>query len=942
MNSVFQIYSEISKMDVYVVLALVACITSSSAWEVSETVIAVANFSAELPCKMTARNQGDKLFILAWYRNGNDTAFYSRDLREGGRAVAPGGRYQLVEAEDEARLRIRQVQPSDAGVYKCLADFESSPSLKTFVRLNVIEPPQHLWVVQRNTTTPVTKATGGANNSHQVGPFYIGDTVHLFCIAFGGKPQPSVTWWSEQRQLESKTERLSEHRILGDVTYAPLRREDHGRVLTCLANNNKIVAPLAIDVIIDMYLPPELISVRSLGEDGGRASSENTLVLQCRVLGARPAPEILWRLGDSELDELEQNVTIDTSQRLVVSEISVSINYTWDEAKLTCCVHTVRRDADADEFTCAEPLPLTVTYPPVLQITVDGEVKVGSLPVIKGSNVTMNCTYLANPPAYQLIWFHEEDIMTTYEGNNNDTNFHPILEMTNVNETHEGVYACAAVNNEGTTHSELVILNITYPAYCEDESIAEYGVGANEEINITCKVKANPAPLKYGWVVMNEEANASIFNNRMPLNITETENATFLYTRPNDTAFSTIFCWGINKVEGNNLPETPCAFLITDHTVPRPPTDCVALKADQEITITCEKGHDGGLPQKFTFIAKSTGSEDVLVTITNLEPKFIIQDLSQEAYKFEIVATNEKGSSKVVEIGSDNIIDESADAEPKNAVANITTLALALCGGVLLIALAACGLVLCAQERPSSDLARNNNPPLCAYNTEETNCNDSDESECNVRRTESFRRAMTRYPSKNFDVRRTSSFHSARYLHDFPEFDSTPKHSDMLRHSASCRVHSMQNINRRRDMDNLCDHLVTHLPPEVNYIPITTNTFHTMPKKMRHKMAKEISDEASVITQTSDGFSLPPPPDEFGTYRSGTKIKDIPKPTPTYTAVRKNSSKRDGSKQQQLYKNAMSPMNTVGLPTVSGTSGVYSYPDEDGRQVTTNPFDDSS
>lgn len=66
--------------------------------------------------------------------------------------------------------------------------------------------------------------------------------------------------------------------------------------------------------------------------------------------------------------------------------------------------------------------------------------------------------------------------------------------------------------------------------------------------------------------------------------------------------------------------------------------------------------------QKFTFIAKSADPEDVLVSITNLEPKFIIQDLSQEAYTFEIVATNEKGSSKVVEIYSENIIDMSTGA----------------------------------------------------------------------------------------------------------------------------------------------------------------------------------------------------------------------------------------------------------------------------------------
>lgn len=102
----------------------------------------------------------------------------------------------------------------------------------------------------------------------------------------------------------------------------------------------------------------------------------------------------------------------------------------------------------------------------------------------------------------------------------------------------------------------------------------------------------------------------------------------------------------------------------------------------------------------------------------------------------------------------------------------------------------------------------------------ESNCetyHDSDDgSECNVRRTESFRRAVSRHPSKNFDVRRTSSFHSARYMHDMAEQEGYKPH-DMTRHSNSCRVHSLQNIHRKRDMDALCDHLVLHLPPETNY-----------------------------------------------------------------------------------------------------------------------------
>lgn len=124
------------------------------------------------------------------------------------------------------------------------------------------------------------------------------------------------------------------------------------------------------------------------------------------------------------------------------------------------------------------------------------------------------------------------------------------------------------------------------------------------------------------------------------------------------------------------------------------------------------------------------------------------------------------------------------------------------------------------------------------------------------------------------------------------------------------------------------------------------NTFYTMPRKMRQKAAKEINDGASEITQTSDGFSLPPPPDEFGTYRAATRIKDIPsKTTPTYTTIKRNNS--IGKEQARQQYTNMSPMNSVGIPTVSGThNALYAYSDDDHHQalhqVKTNPFDEDS
>ncbi|XP_035436128.2 nephrin isoform X1 [Spodoptera frugiperda] len=920
---------------------IVLLLNSLCAQEIYEKVDAVLGQSVELPCNVTSEKKNDKLNILAWYRNGSTTAFYSsRDLRHGDKSTtSTSNRYRLVtgEAKGEDKLQIANVRASDAGLYTCLADFAASPAYKTHVQLAVIEPPRHLWVVHENGTQ-VAKASAGSNTSQNVGPYYVGDTVHLACVAYGGKPLASLSWWTDQRFLKNTLTPLSEHRVRGDLIYGPLQREDHGRVFTCLAKNNEIIAPLSIDITIDMYLPPDLVSLRSEGPDSdgstGRVRAGEALALQCRVLGARPLPPIVWRLADNQLLNLEQKITMEPSQRLVVSDIQLTIDRKYDESHITCCAPAHRRNSE--QFVCAQPLPLTVLYPPILEIVVtDADVENNTVTVIKGSNLSLACSYQANPDVYELLFIHKEDIIVNTDKDSKG-NVQQFLEIKNVTEKDGGEYACVANNNEGSTYSEPINIHVIYPSYCEDNAIMEYGVGVNEAVNLTCNVKSNPAPKSYRWILVNEAVNISTLRNR-PHESVETEDSILLYQRPNGTDYSTIFCWGQNDVPSKGLIHTPCTFLVTGETIPRPPSNCEAKKNSMnDIIIACEKGHDGGLPQKFKFTVQAVDTEEELVSITNLEPKFMIQEPSYDNYKFVIIAFNDKGESQVVEVDKGSIVSEEiAPPVTVSSVRNITTLALALCGGVALVALAACGLVLCTYDRTSRlDLPRDlSDPPLCAYNTEESNCetyHDSDEgSECNVRRTDSFRRAVSRHSSKNFDVRRTSSFHSARYMHDAADPEAVSKCNEIPRHT-TCRVHSLQNIHRKKEMDALCDHLVLHLPPETNYnVPRPMNTFYTMPRKMRHKLAKELSDETSEITQNSDGFSLPPPPDEFGTYRAGTRIKDMPtKSTPTYTTViRKNSTGRDPTKQQ--YN--VSTMNTVGLPTVSGGQhgGVYSYPDDD-------------
>ena len=45
-------------------------------------------------------------------------------------------------------------------------------------------------------------------------------------------------------------------------------------------------------------------------EQGAAVKAGEVIRLQCRVLGARPAPAILWKIDDKQLFNLEQNVSV--------------------------------------------------------------------------------------------------------------------------------------------------------------------------------------------------------------------------------------------------------------------------------------------------------------------------------------------------------------------------------------------------------------------------------------------------------------------------------------------------------------------------------------------------------------------------------------------------------------------------------------------------------
>ncbi|VVC95999.1 unnamed protein product [Leptidea sinapis] len=231
------------------------------------------------------------------------------------------------------------------------------------------------------------------------------------------------------------------------------------------------------------------------------------LTLQCRVFGARPLP------------------TMEPSQQLMISEVQLSISHEYDESRITCCVPSYRRGRDSEEFVCTAAQHLTVLYAPILNIEAEGGIENETLTIVKGCDVSLNCTFQANPNIYQLIWFHEDDILE--QKTEEKVSLHPILELRSVSENDSGEYVCAATNDEGSSYSEPVFLDVVY------ETIIEYGVTAEDYVNLTCKVRARPTPYGYRWLIISELEGGVLHANRSQT--VETLEPTLLYQRPNDT-----------------------------------------------------------------------------------------------------------------------------------------------------------------------------------------------------------------------------------------------------------------------------------------------------------------------------------------------------------------------------------------------------------------------
>ncbi|XP_030391158.1 hemicentin-2 isoform X2 [Gopherus evgoodei] len=223
--------------------------------ESSEAVTAVTNSAVTFTCAAS----GSPLPTLTWLKDGKPLILQNNLVPNG-----PG-----------TRLYLESVQPTDSGIYSCVAENEAGEVSKHF-HLSVVEPPHIEDLAQ---PTEVAAA--------------IGAPLELLCTA-AGVPAPSVTWEKDGRLL-ARPGIVASNR--SSLRIESVQADDAG-LYTCLAAN-----PAGEDGKSFWVRTQALANVRDSSETRSVTTlAGGQLSLECPA-DTDPPPRIEWRRGGSLLQE---------------------------------------------------------------------------------------------------------------------------------------------------------------------------------------------------------------------------------------------------------------------------------------------------------------------------------------------------------------------------------------------------------------------------------------------------------------------------------------------------------------------------------------------------------------------------------------------------------------------------------------------------------------
>ncbi|EAT37347.1 AAEL010645-PA [Aedes aegypti] len=305
--------------------------------------------------------------------------------------------------------------------------------------------------------------------------------------------------------------------------------------------------------------------------------------------------------------------------------------------------------------TTEEMGPREQEHPPIVSLRLGSTLSADDIK--DGDDVYFECQVTANPPWRKLHWLHD-GLMITHNASARVIRSNQSLVLQKVNRNSSGNYSCSAINAEGETVSNQLLLRVKYAPVCATEKIIIVGAFRSEPLHIPCEVHADPPPRQFFWKFNHSGETLDINKERFVKN---GSLSILSYTPVSDQDYGTLTCWGQNEV---GMQQWPCFFQVVLAGLPSTVKNCsINNQTQSSVEVQCIAGYDGGLPQIFMLELISSRSGRMRYNITNPdEPYFAIESLESlihytnmyddlgddNAFKAVIYAVNQKGRSQGV------------------------------------------------------------------------------------------------------------------------------------------------------------------------------------------------------------------------------------------------------------------------------------------------------
>ncbi|XP_063887352.1 hemicentin-2-like [Scylla paramamosain] len=609
---------------------------------------------AALPCDVYHPPQ-DAINLLLWFRDPLTTPIYRLDGRqevemEWWDKTRLGSRAALQVGASLALLRLAPLTDADQGLYTCRVDFRSQPTKTTRVNLTLIVPPASVSVLVGEGVE------GGATPllaSSVVGPYLLGDVVVLTCIAHGGRPRPWVVWVEGSRVLDAEMESESYMNItdtLADglnqttntlagaqteepfntLTLGPLTRGHLLMEFTCTAANSNLTVPAALQITLEMSLPP--LTVTILPPQSKAFKAGHSYQVACVVVGARPPPAITWWSGHQQV--LEATVTSSEEGNVTTSRTSITPSSRDDGSFLRCLAETHGAPATLEDIW-----PLDVHYMPQATCGFGASLDVANIK--EGDDVYFECAIHANPRTTRVSWRHHNTPLV-HNVTAGIITSNQSLVLQRVMRQQAGLYSCIAKNDIGEGVSNYLRLDVKYAPVCSPGQVTTYAVGRYEDAEVTCSVDANPPQDSFQWTFNNTADTIDVPQGRF--SSSSTHSGHHLHAHDFLGLYGTLLCWAANEIGSQ---KEPCVFHIVPAGKPESPGNCTVDRGTPtSARVRCVAGGNGGLSQWFLLDASRQGRKHALNLTAQDTPEFHVTGLwPGGTYQLAIRAANNKGLS---------------------------------------------------------------------------------------------------------------------------------------------------------------------------------------------------------------------------------------------------------------------------------------------------------